>query len=207
MKRFYNIDGIEAGVDEAGRGSLIGDVFAGAVIWDKEAGELQANDSKKLSPRRRLILRDYIQETAIDYGIGSASNTEIDTHNILGATIIAMHRAISALNVSPNLILVDGPNFKQYFDGKTFISHVCIINGDSLYESIAAGSILAKVYHDEHIQKLIEENPEFNDKYGLSTNMGYGTRTHMEGLMKYGPTKYHRQSFAPVNQNNKTIKL
>lgn len=200
METYYSKEEIiEAGLDEAGRGSLAGPVFAGAVIWprdlDPDIEHPKLNDSKKLSKKRREFLRNYIEENAIDFAVGSCTPQEIDEINILKASHLAMHRAIKKLNIEPELLLVDGNMFTNYLkeDGD-IIEHECIIKGDGKYASISAASILAKTYHDDYIDKLVEENPEL-DKYGWKTNMCYGTKTHMEAIKKYGTTIHHRKSF------------
>lgn len=178
---------IQVGVDEAGRGSLIGPVFAGAVIWDKSIPCDDIKDSKKLSRKKRAVVRKYIEENAVAFGVGYASNEEIDDINILNATYLAMHRALSNVNHTFDRILVDGNRFKPYFCN----IHNCITSGDNKYVSIAAASILAKEYHDD----WIEENYENDEKYNLNSNKGYGTQKHIEGLKKYGITEHHRKTF------------
>ncbi len=207
LKSFYKENTLEAGIDEAGRGTLIGRVYAGAVIWSPETDDPKfvLNDSKKISKKRRLKFRDYIIENAIDYGIGHADEKEVDKLNILNATILAMHRAIQNLTVKPELLLVDGNRFEPVmYKDMTTISYQCIKSGDATYKSIAAASILAKVFHDEYIQELVNENPEL-EKYDLLSNMGYGTKKHMKALIDYGPTKYHRFSFGPCRKKKYII--
>ena len=153
------------------------------------------NDSKKLSKKKRNELRKYIEENAIEFAVASVSNYEIDEINILKASHKAMHRCIDKLNIEPELLLVDGNLFTNYIktDGE-IIEHVCIIKGDGKYSSIAAASILAKTYHDEYIEGLLDENPEL-EKYGWRTNMSYGTQKHMDAIKEFGLTEYHRKSF------------
>lgn len=200
METYYSQEEIiEAGLDEAGRGCLAGPVFAAAVIWprelDPEIEHPKLNDSKKLSKKKREYLRNYIQENAIDYAVAYCDQNEIDEINILKASHLAMHRAISNLNIEPELLLVDGNMFTNYLkkDGD-IIEHQCIIKGDGKYASISAASILAKTYHDDYIENLLEENPEL-EKYGWKTNMCYGTKQHMDAIKKYGSTIHHRKSF------------
>ncbi len=178
---------IEAGCDEVGRGCLCGPVVAAAVILDANFDQKLINDSKKLSFKTRLELDSYIKDNVIDYGIAELSPEFIDQHNILNASIHAMHRALDQLKTRPELILVDGNKFHPY----NYIPHQCVIKGDSKILSIAAASILAKNYRDQLMIQLHEEFPE----YGWNKNMGYATKTHREALKKYGPTKYHRKSF------------
>ena len=178
---------IEAGCDEVGRGCLCGPVVAAAVILDANFDQKLINDSKKLSFKTRLELDSYIKDNVIDFGVAELSPEFIDQHNILNASIHAMHRALDQLKTRPELILVDGNKFHPY----NYIPHQCVIKGDSKILSIAAASILAKNYRDQMMIQLHEEFPE----YGWNKNMGYATKTHREALKKYGPTKYHRKSF------------
>jgi len=184
---FYKKSGIEAGCDEAGRGPLAGAVFASSVIWPKSLVLPEIDDSKKLSEKKRLILRDYIERNAIDYFVSMVDVEEIEQINILNASIKAMHLALDGLTVKFSRILVDGNRFKQYRD----IEHNTIVKGDGKYLSIAAASILAKTYRDEYMQKLDKEYPD----YMWKNNKGYGTKAHREAILKYGLTKYHRRKF------------
>lgn len=178
---------IESGCDEVGRGCLCGPVVAATVILDANFDQKLINDSKKLSFKTRLELDSYIKDNVIDFGIAELSPEFIDQHNILNASIHAMHRALDQLKTRPELILVDGNKFHPY----NYTPHQCVIKGDSKILSIAAASILAKNYRDQLMIQLHEEFPE----YGWNKNMGYATKTHREALKKYGPTKYHRKSF------------
>ena len=195
MLPYYKYNTLEAGLDEAGRGSLMGDVYAAAVILPMEM-EFEINDSKKLSKRKRLIFKDYIEEEAIDYAVAYVEPEIIDKINILNASLKAMHKSLKGLNVDPEYLIIDGDRFKTYYDSKgSFVPYKCIVNGDTTYSSIAAASILAKVYHDAHINKLCDEYPQLDEYYGLRSNMGYGTKKHLEGIEKYGITKFHRKSY------------
>lgn len=178
---------VEAGCDEVGRGCLCGPVVAAAVVLDDNFEQNLVNDSKKLNFKTRLELNDYIKNNVKDYAIAELSPAFIDQHNILNASIHAMHNALDKLTIRPELILVDGNKFHPY----NYIPHQCIIKGDSKVLSIAAASILAKNYRDQLMIQLHEEFPE----YGWNKNMGYATKVHIEALKKFGPTKYHRQSF------------
>ncbi|WP_213190469.1 ribonuclease HII [Cloacibacterium caeni] len=178
---------VEAGCDEVGRGCLCGPVVAAAVVLDDNFEQNLVNDSKKLNFKTRLELNDYIKNNVKDYAIAELSPEFIDQHNILNASIHAMHNALDKLTIRPELILVDGNKFHPY----NYIPHQCIIKGDSKILSIAAASILAKNYRDQLMIQLHEEFPE----YGWNKNMGYATKVHIEALKKFGPTKYHRQSF------------
>jgi len=177
----------EAGCDEAGRGCLAGPVFAAAVVLPKKYSIEGINDSKKLSEKQRLELRNIILDKAIAYGVGIVDNHEIDKINILWASILAMHRAIDNLSKLPKHILVDGNRFKPYQK----IPHTCVVKGDGKYQSIAAASILAKTFRDEYMEKLHEQFPQYNWK----SNKGYPTADHIAALRKFGQTEYHRKTF------------
>lgn len=197
-------DILEAGVDESNRGGLIFDVFAACVVLPKEFPDekyKEIKDSKKLSRKKREELATYIEKVAITYGVGSASNEEIDATNILAATMKAMHRAINeAYKKHPfHKLQIDGPYFTGYIppglDAEP-IPHQNIIKGDAKYLNIAAASILAKHYHDTYFLKLIDEHPEL-EKYDLRNNQGYGTAKHLQAIKQYGITKFHRKTFGP----------
>jgi ribonuclease HII len=177
----------EAGCDEVGRGCLSGPVVAAAVIIDDNFNQNLINDSKKLNFKTRLALDSYIKDHAVDFAIAELPPSFIDKHNILNASIHAMHLALDQLKIRPEFILVDGNRFHPY----NYIPHECIIKGDSKVLSIAAASILAKNYRD---QLMIDFHKEF-PQYGWNSNFGYATKFHREALIKHGPTKYHRQSF------------
>ncbi|MBA5247685.1 ribonuclease HII [Marnyiella aurantia] len=187
LMRNYSDTGLEAGCDEVGRGCLCGPVVAAAVILDSSFGDSLVNDSKKLNSKVRQELDSYIKEHAVAYAIAELPPAFIDEHNILNASIHAMHLALDQLSVRPELILVDGNRFNPY----NYIPHQCIIKGDSKVLSIAAASIIAKNYRD---QKMVELHDQF-PHYGWHTNMGYATKEHRDALNKYGPTIHHRQSF------------
>ena len=178
---------VEAGCDEVGRGCLCGPVVAAAVIIDENFNQNLVNDSKKLTFNTRMQLDDYIKNNVVEYAIAEVSPKLIDQHNILNASIHAMHRALDQLTTRPELILVDGNRFHPY----QFIPHQCIVKGDSKLLSIACASILAKNYRDKLMMELHAEFPE----YGWDTNMGYATKRHQEALNKFGPTIHHRRSF------------
>ncbi len=178
---------IEAGCDEVGRGCLCGPVVAAAVILAPNFENEFVNDSKKLTFKMRNDLDQFIKDNVQEYAIAELPPTFIDEHNILNASIHAMHLALDQLKTRPEFILVDGNKFKPY----NFIPHECIIKGDSKYLSIACASILAKNYRDKLLIELHEEFPE----YGWNKNMGYATKQHREALNKYGPTIHHRKSF------------
>jgi ribonuclease HII len=200
-------DKLIAYVDEVGRGPLIHDVVVGCVIMPCEFDEHDTlvgkiKDSKKCSHKSLLLLDDYIKNTAIAWGIGKASAQEIDENNILNATYMAMHRALDIVyeQVEFDEIYVDGNRFKPYMTpcGADFVTHKCIVEGDAQYLGIAAASIIAKVHRDKLIDDLVKNNPEYDEHYKLTSNKGYGTPEHLEGLAKYGATPFHRKSFRPV---------
>lgn len=174
------------GVDEAGRGPLAGPVCAAAVILPEHLEIPGLNDSKKLSDKRRRELFPIIQESALAYGIGFASPEEIDEINILQATFLAMRRAISQLNVTPDLALIDG-NRETDFG----IPVKTVVKGDSLSANIAAASVLAKVTRDDLMLKLAKTYPQ----YGFDIHKGYGTQAHYAALRQFGPCPIHRKSF------------
>lgn len=178
---------IEAGCDEVGRGCLSGPVVAAAVILDENFNQNLVNDSKKLTFKTRSYLDDYIKNNVKEFAIAELPPAFIDEHNILNASIHAMHLALDQLIIRPELLLIDGNKFHPY----QFIPHQCIIKGDSKLLAIACASILAKNYRDRLMIELHEEFPE----YGWNKNMGYATKQHREALNKYGPTIHHRQSF------------
>lgn len=180
-------DYIEAGCDEVGRGCLAGPVVAAAVILPPNFKQNLVNDSKKLTFKKRFLLDDYIKENVIEYAIAEISPEFIDEHNILNASIHAMHCALDQLIIRPEHLLIDGNKFHPY----QFIPHQCIIKGDEKILSIACASILAKNYRDQLMIKLHGKFPI----YGWNKNMGYATKVHREALNQYGPTIHHRQSF------------
>ena len=179
---------IEAGCDEAGRGCLAGPVFAAAVIFPLDYFNEQLNDSKKITASQRNILRPVIEKDALAYAVAMVDNQEIDSINILKASIKAMHLALDKLVLRPELILVDGNRFKLYKD----IDHQCVIKGDGIFLSIAAASVLAKTYRDEYMMKLNEMHPQ----YGWDRNKGYPTLEHRRAILSLGFTPFHRQTFS-----------
>lgn len=243
LKTQHHVSQKEVGLDEAGRGSLIGPVVAAAVVWNPaitaethpEVKEIR--DSKKLSAKKRQRLRTFIeQQGALHQAVAWVDADRIDEINILKATFQAMHHALDSIAFNRafsggahtsgkskadsnaemyersslldtntqqprfDAILVDGSHFRPYVypcgsvEG-AYVPHTCIVDGDNTYLSIAAASILAKVKHDELIESLVKAHPELAEQYDLLHNMGYGTRKHLEGLQRYGPSPYHRRSF------------
>jgi ribonuclease HII len=209
LKRQWIDDGlVEVGLDEVGRGSLWGRLYVGAVImspedeayFDNGAALRQIKDSKKLTPRKRAILADYIKENAIETVVSWSEPEEIDSVNILRANMAAMHRALANLQIPFQRILVDGDKWVPYTDpvSNETVPAITIVKGDSVSLTIAAASILAKEAHDEWVRNMITAEPALNDRYNLGSNMGYGTAAHMTGLSKWGAHPLHRRSFAPV---------
>lgn len=178
---------LEAGCDEAGRGCLAGPVVAAAVILAPGTRIPGLDDSKKLSAAKRDALQPLIEQHALAWAVVAVEPAEIDTLNILRASFIAMHRAIDALRLRPQHLLIDGNRFIPY----TGIAHTCLVKGDGRYRSIAAASILAKTHRDELMIRLHDDHPAYN----WAVNKGYPTEDHREALMRYGPSIHHRRSF------------
>ena len=178
---------VEAGCDEAGRGCLAGPVVAAAVILKNDADYPELNDSKQLTEKKRMQLRELIMKEALSYGIGIVSPQEIDEINILNASFLAMHRALDQLTLQPELLLIDGNRFNPYKK----VKHVCIVGGDAKYQSIAAASILAKTTRDMMMVEYGEQYPVYNWK----KNKGYPTREHKQAIADYGTTSLHRMTF------------
>ena len=183
---------IEAGVDEVGRGSLIGPVYAAAVILNKSINTQILKDSKSLTKEKRKSLSRYIKKNSI-WAIGKASEREIEKINILQASLLAMKRAIKKLKKKPSHVLIDGnkiPELKNY-------RLKAIIKGDQKITSISAASIVAKVSRDKFISKLAYKNKGYN----WEQNFGYGTKQHLKAIKKLGITKHHRKTFSPISKN------
>ena len=209
LKSHYYDNVVEAGCDEAGRGCLAGSVYAAAVILPPDYHNPLLNDSKQLSARRRYEFRRQIEADAVAWAVGVCTPDEIDQINILNASILAMHRALDALAVRPEAVIVDGNRFKPYIPGSTqadiplsrgsfplasggeALPHTCIVKGDGKYLSIAAASILAKTYRDDYMDGLAQEHPQ----YDWQSNKGYPTRRHREAIRQFGLTPYHRRTF------------
>lgn len=177
---------VVCGVDEAGRGPLAGPVYAAAVILPPDARMDGVNDSKKLSEKKREALFDIIQQVALSSCVASASVEEIDEHNILNATYLAMQRAVAGLSPQPQMVLVDGNRLPSFP-----MASQAIVKGDSLSLSIAAASILAKVSRDRFMKELAQQYPQ----YQLEKHKGYGTKLHRELIREYGPSPIHRKTF------------
>lgn len=175
-----------AGVDEAGRGPLAAEVYAAAVILPADICIEGLNDSKKISEKKREKLFDEICSVSLAYAVATASVEEIDTYNIRNATYMAMNRAIEALNIKPDYVIVDGDCIKE-----CNYPHECIVKGDAKSMSIAAASILAKVSRDRHMTELSQKYPQ----YGFEKHKGYGTKVHIEALKEFGACEVHRKTF------------
>ncbi|MBO4529823.1 MAG: ribonuclease HII [Paludibacteraceae bacterium] len=184
---YYKENVVEAGCDEAGRGCLAGPVFAAAVILPTDFQNEILNDSKQLTEKQRYLLRPVIEEQALSWAVGIVSAQEIDKINILNASILAMHRALSQLTIPPQHIIVDGNRFKPYEK----VPYQCVVKGDGKYMSIAAASILAKTYRDDYMNSISADYP----MYQWSKNKGYPTKAHRSAIKEYGPCEHHRMSF------------
>ncbi|WP_290798964.1 ribonuclease HII [Flavihumibacter sp. UBA7668] len=196
LKACYQSEFIEAGIDEAGRGCYAGPVFAAAVILPDGFYHPLLNDSKQVKEKQRYELRDVIEKQALAWAVAKVEEAEIDRINILQATWKAMHQAIDQLKARPGLLLIDGNRFRP-FSG---IPHRCIVQGDALYASIAAASILAKTYRDDHMHQLHSAYPH----YGWEKNKGYGTKIHRDAILQYGLCEFHRKSFQ-INPSANTL--
>jgi ribonuclease HII len=215
LKKFYHSEAniIEVGADEAGRGPMFGRVYSGAVVLPKDDSfdHYKMKDSKKFTsknPKKIQEVADYIKANAIAWAVEYEDERVIDDINILQATQSAMHKAIRSvlrqikdLDTNNLFLLIDGNYFKQltvFNKSNNRIENAkfeTIEGGDNKFTSIAAASILAKVERDKYIEELCVENPELVEKYGIDSNKGYGSKTHMDGIKKYGITKWHRRTF------------
>ena len=180
---------LEAGCDEAGRGPLAGPVYAAAVILPEGFSHPLLNDSKQMNEANRDKLREIIEKEAVAWAVEAVSPAEIDSLNILWASVTGMQRAVKALKVRPDFLLIAGNRFRP-FDG---FAYATVVHGDATYASIAAASVLAKTYRDEFMRKIAAEYPQ----YGWDHNFGYPTADHLEAVKKYGLTPWHRLSFHP----------
>lgn len=206
------------GVDEAGRGSLISDIYSASVIipewFDKkllQEDKIIIRDSKKMTEKQRQKARIYIEKNCVAFGIGINNHEEIDKKNIRNATIDAMNLSLKNLQFQsdekrlPDKVLIDG----DFFVNKTEWEHPCvfetIVDGDNLHSVISCASILAKTHRDESIYKLVGENPDLQDKYLIGNNKGYGTKVHLLGLEKFGISPYHRKSFCRKYYNYRLL--
>ncbi|QGM80115.1 ribonuclease HII [Otariodibacter oris] len=189
MEFIYPQANLIAGVDEVGRGPLVGAVVTAAVILDPNNPIEGLADSKKLSEKRRIALAEEIKKKALSWSLGRAEPEEIDQLNILHATMLAMERAVAGLHIQPDFVLVDGNRIPKFS-----IPAQAVVKGDSLVAEISAASIIAKVTRDQEMAELDKIYPE----YGFAKHKGYPTKLHFEKLAEFGVTPYHRKSFAPV---------
>lgn len=185
----------EAGTDEAGRGCLAGPVVAAAVILPGNFTHELLNDSKQLTEKQRQLLKPIIEKEALAFAVAYVYQELIDKINILNASILAMHRSIELLKITPEFIIVDGNKFKNFKD----IPHRTIVKGDSKYLSIAAASVLAKTYRDDYMEKIDLEFPN----YKWFKNKGYPTKEHRQAIREFGVTEHHRKSFRLLSQQLK----
>ena len=183
---------VEAGCDEAGRGPLAGPVFAAAVILPPGFSHPLLNDSKQMSEKARDLLREVIEKEAVSWAVEAVSPEEIDTVNILNASILGMQRAVLRLDPAPEFLLIDGNRFRP-FGRYASSDYRTVVHGDATYAAIAAASVLAKTHRDEYMRKIAAEYPQ----YGWERNMGYPTKEHIEAIRRFGYTPYHRKSFHP----------
>lgn len=199
LKKFQREGVVEAGCDEAGRGCLAGDVYAAAVILPPDFSNELLNDSKQLTEAQRYQLREVIEREAVAWAVGIVTAAEIDKMNILRASILAMHRAVDALKVRPEHLLIDGNKFSPYQG----ITHTTVVKGDATYMSIAAASILAKTYRDDYMMRIAQEYP----LYDWQNNKGYPTAKHRAAIRLYGVTPYHRMTFNLLGEEPKQLEL
>ncbi len=187
LKLQFSKQEFEAGTDEAGRGCLAGPVVAAAVILPQKFKHELLNDSKQLTEKQRLLLKPIIEKEALAFGVAYVYQEEIDAINILNASILAMHKSLDKLKVTPNFIIVDGNKFKDYKD----ISHQTIVKGDSKYLSIAAASVLAKTYRDAYMKNIHNDFPNYN----WIKNKGYPTKEHRQAIKDHGVNLHHRKTY------------
>jgi len=199
---YYNNEKLEIGIDEAGRGPLFGRIYTAAVILPKDDNFNHSlmKDSKKFHSKKKITeTANYIKNNSISWAISFEDEKVIDEINILQATQKSMHNCIlnliNKMKKSDYILLIDGNYFNPLEIDQINIESICIEGGDNKYSSIAAASILAKVERDKYIEDICETNPDLSEKYNLHSNKGYGTKKHLEGINKYGITKWHRKSF------------
>ena len=203
LQHYFSEDStIEVGIDEAGRGPMFGRVYAAAVILPKDDSfnHHLMKDSKRFHSEKKIMeAYEYIKKNALAYSVQYSDEKEIDRINIRQATLQTMHNAIKTLSIAPEMILVDGNDFKPYIrirdEGFHQTQHICIEGGDNKYTCIAAASILAKVERDLYIKDLCEKNPQLDEYYGISGNKGYGTKKHLDGIREHGISEFHRKTY------------
>lgn len=199
LKPYQTAGIVEAGCDEAGRGCLAGDVYAAAVILPPDFKNDMLNDSKQLTEAQRYQLREIIERESVAWAIGIVTAEEIDRINILKASILAMHRAVDALTIRPEHLLIDGNKFNPY----PGITHNTVVKGDATFMSIAAASILAKTYRDDYMMRIAEEFP----MYDWQNNKGYPTAKHRAAIREHGTTPYHRMTFNLLGEKPTQLEL
>jgi ribonuclease HII len=202
LKNYHDKSKIEVGIDEVGRGCLFGPVVVASVIWDPTilTDPVCIKDSKKLSKKKRDEAYEYIQKHAIDIQIAMIEPDIIDKENILEATKMGMHQCLDKIQMNFDTILVDGPHFDWYTDkNDTIKHHICVIDGDNHYKSIACASIIAKVTRDKYIEDFVKEHPSL-DVYDLIQNKGYGTLKHRNAIKEHGISQWHRKTFGICKQ-------
>ncbi|WP_299012705.1 ribonuclease HII [uncultured Polaribacter sp.] len=195
LKLNYSGFALEAGTDEAGRGCLSGPVVAAAVILPENFSHPLLNDSKQISEKKRNLLKPIIEKEAVAFGVSFVWQAEVDKINVLQASITGMHRAIDALKITPEFIIVDGNKFNNY----NAIPHETIVKGDAKYVSIAAASVLAKTYRDQYMEGIHKEFPMYN----WAKNKGYPTKEHRNAIRTFGATNYHRKTFKLLPEQTK----
>lgn len=192
LQLFLEPGRLEAGCDEAGRGPLAGPVYAAAVILPPDFRHPLLNDSKQMTEKHRDELREVIEKEAVAWAVEAVLPEEIDTINILNASITGMQRAVLRLTPSPDFLLVDGNRFRPFGRwGRN--DYRTVVKGDATFAPIAAASVLAKTWRDQEMRRLAQEYPQ----YGWDRNMGYPTREHLDAIKQYGYTPFHRRSFHP----------
>jgi ribonuclease HII len=204
LRRLYNEENnYELGVDEAGRGPLFGRVYVAGVIIPKDDHEFKYDiikDSKRFSSKKKLKeVYEYIKENCVDYYVTYRDETYIDTHNIRQSVLDSMNECIVKIKTRPDFVLIDGCDFVNKTDDPD-LRYTCIEGGDNWYVSIAAASILAKVERDAYVEELCEKHPELEERYGISSNKGYGTKKHIDGIKNNGITQFHRKSYGICKQ-------
>lgn len=204
---FENNSLIEVGIDEAGRGPLFGRVYAAAVILPKDDSFNHSlmKDSKRFHSETKIMeAYEHVKKHALAYSVQYCDEAIVDKINIRQATLTTMHNCVKELSINPELILVDGNDFKPFvrMNGESFqqIKHICIEGGDNKYTAIAAASILAKVERDLYIKQLCKENPQLDEYYGISANKGYGTKKHLDGIKEHGISQFHRKTYGICRQ-------
>ncbi len=197
LQNCYQTELLEAGCDEAGRGCLAGPVFAAAVILPPDFYHPLLNDSKKMTQKDRLLLRDIICEQAVAWVVEGVTAERIDKINILNASIEAMNKAIKGLNPRPQFLAIDGNRFTNMHD----IPYKCIVKGDAKYANIAAASVLAKTFRDEYMCQIANDYP----CYYWKKNKGYPTREHRKGIAKFGLSPFHRKTFSCLTDEELTL--